>query len=291
MKKTNKIFNVFLLTTLAFVVLGVVFSTLALFLTYTEFKGNIKVNSVYSILFIVFTSLAFLLPIAQAIVIKDYKVTRAKNDMLFIKIASLISIVSLTVLALYDLIMIANGVASTPVRFETWKFFRMAIVLPVAASLFFNLLPTKIKVYPFIRYACALAPIAYCLFSDLSIYFNPGPGTVPEFFRITFSIAYIFGALFFLYDFKWNDLESSTRVYVALTTIFTSLGFITSISSIIFMLFANLTKGHTMVNVFEAFTLLLLSIYALSKLMALWRAVSITAKSEIQKSDTPPSKK
>ena len=54
MKKTNKIFNVFLLTTLAFVVLGVVFSTLALFLTYTEFKGNIKVNSVYSILFIVF---------------------------------------------------------------------------------------------------------------------------------------------------------------------------------------------------------------------------------------------
>ena len=290
MKKTNKIFNVFLLATLAFVVLGIVFSTIALFLTYTEFRANIKVNSVYSILFIVFTSLAFLLPIAQAIVIKDYKVTRAKDDMLFVKIAAVLSILSLAVLAFYDLIMISKGVISIPTRFETWKFFRMAIILPTVASLFFNLLPAKTKISPFIRYACALAPIAYCLFSDLSIYFNPGPGTVPEFFRITFSVAYIFGALFFLYDFKWNSLESSTRVYVALTTIFVSLGFITSISSIIFILFANLTKGHTMVNVFEAFALLLLSIYALSKLIALKRAIEITANSEIQKSDTPPAK-
>lgn len=290
MKKTNKIFNVFLLAALAFTVLGIVFSTLALFLTYTEFRANIKVNSVHSILFIVFTSLAFLLPIAQAIVIKDYKVTRAKDDMLFVKIAAVLSILSLAVLAFYDLIMISKGVISIPTRFETWKFFRMAIILPTVASLFFNLLPAKTKISPFIRYACALAPIAYCLFSNLSIYFNPGPGPVPEFFRITFSVAYIFGALFFLYDFKWNSLESSTRVYVALTTIFISLGFITSISSIIFILFANLTKGHTMVNVFEAFALLLLSIYALSKLIALKRAVEITANSEIQKSDTPPAK-
>ncbi len=291
MKKTNKLFNVFLLISLVFTVLGTIFSLLALFSTYTEAEANIKTTSFASILFIVFASLSFILTIAQAIVIKDYKVTRAKDNMIFIKVASAILILALLVLVLYDFIMTLVGISSSPVRFETWKFFRIIVSFLFIASLILTIFQEKIKVPSFVRYACALGPVAFCLFSDLAIYFSPGPGTVPEFFRITFSVAYIFGALFALYDFKWNTLGSSTKIYVLLTTFFVSFGLMISFSSIIFIFFGNLTSGHAIVNLFEAFVLLLFSIFALSKLIALKRAVSITAKSEPEKSDTPSPKK
>ena len=290
MKKTNKLFNLFLLASLALTIIGVIFASLSLFLTYKEDIANIKVASFPAVLFIIFITVSFIIPIIQAIVIKDYKITRAKDDMIFIKVSSIIAILAILALALYDLITLAKGISQTPAVFETWKFFRMLTTLPIALSFVFNLFPNKIRVPSFLRYGCSILTVAFCLFSCLAIYFNPGPGDMPEFFEITFSVAFIFGALFFLYDLKWNVLDSSTRIYIALTSIFASLGFTISFSSSAFILFGNTTSGHTMVNFFEALLLLAFSVYAFSKLIALKRAVGITAKSENQKSDTPPTK-
>ena len=286
MKKTNKLFNIFLLISLALTIFGVTFATLSLFLTYTESIANVRILAAPTIIFIVFASLSFILPLVQAIVIKDYKITRAKSDMAFIKIASIFAILTLISLAIYDCIMLAVGFTSSSKQFEIWKLFRIIVCLPCIFSLGFNLFPTS-RIPAFLRYACALAPIAFCLFSDLAIYFFPGAGTVPEFFRITFSIAYIFGALFFLYDFKWNAYESSTRIYVALTTIFTSFGLIIPISSLLYILFGDAPDGHTVVNIFESIVLLFFAVYSLSRLISLKRAVGITAKAETKKSDTP----
>ena len=279
MKKTNKLFNIFLIISLALTILGALFATLSLFSTYTEAVANVRILALPTVLFIVFASFSFILPIVQAILIKNYKITRAKDDMFLVKISSILAALAIFFLVIHDCVMLAS-------KFETWKLFRIIIGIPFIFNLIFNIFPNKVP--SFVRYACALSPIAFCLFSNLAIYFHPGPGPVPEFFRITFSVVYIFGALFFLYDFKWNSYESSTRIYVALTTIFTSLGFIVSISSLLYIAFGDMAFGHSVVTFFEAFVLILFATYALSKVFALKRAVGITTSLENKKTDTPP---
>ncbi len=279
MKKTNKLFNIFLFVSLGLTIFATVFSILSLCLTYTETIANIKVTNVFSLIFITFTTLAVAIPIAQSIVIKDFKITRAKNNMVFLKVASVLLMVALLALALYDFIAFCKGLSSKPSTFATWKFFRIFITFPFVISLVLSLFP-QARTPSFVRYCCALTPVAWALFSVLAIYFHQGPTPVPEFFRITFSIIYIFASLFFLYDFKWNNMESSTRIYVALVSIFTIFTFIISVSSIIFLVVDETNDTNTVINVIEILTSIALSLYGLSKLIAFKRAVAITAKNE-----------
>ena len=278
MKKTNKIFNIFLFASLILTLFALVFTTLSICLTYKESVSNIQVSSPFSILFIVFLALALALPIAQAIVIKDYKITRAK-DTIFLKLAAIITVAALGTLSFYDFISAIKGISSSPSIFETWRFIRILASIPFIISLVLNSFKKQIKINSFIRYTVSLFSTAWILFSLLSIYFHKGSPPIPEYFRIMLSFNYIFGALFFLYDFKWNDFESSTRIYVALTTLFTTFSFVFATSALIGN-FAVFSEKTTSISVFEVILCLTFGIYGLAKLLSIKKAVCITAKQE-----------
>lgn len=278
MKRTNKLFNIFLLASLATTLSATTLASLSICLTYRESISNIKVFSPFSILFIVFLVFALALPIVQAIIIKDYKVTRAKDTVL-LKIASAITIAMLTILSLYDFVSMVKGLSMAPSIFETWRFIRIFASFPFIMFLVFNSFKKQIKINNYVRYAVSLFSTAWILFSLLAIYFHKGSPPIPEYFRIMLSFNYIFGALFFLYDFKWNDFVSSTRIYIALTTLFTTFSFTFSISALIgnIKMFSEKT---TSISIFEILVCLAFGIYGLAKLLSLKQAVSITTKQE-----------
>ncbi len=283
MKRTNKLFNIFLLVSLALMLLATTLASLSICLTYRESISNIKVSSPFSILFIVFLVLALALPILQAILIKDYKITRTKETVL-LKIASFTVIATLSILSLYDFVSAIENLSMTPSIFETWKFIRIFASVPFIMSLVFTSFKKQIRINTFVRYAVSLFSTVWILFSLLAIYFQKGSPPIPEYFRIMLSFNYIFGALFFLYDFKWNDFVSSTRIYIALTTLFTSFSFVFAISSLIgnIRMFSEKT---TSVSIFEILVCLSFGIYGLAKLLSIKQAVCITAKQEKAKED------
>ncbi|MBQ8546143.1 MAG: hypothetical protein IJ437_04300 [Clostridia bacterium] len=280
MKKTNSLFNIFLSITLFSSVIALIFASLSLSLRYSEVIANIKVNSPISIVFIIFMTLSVLLPVVQAFVIKDYKITRIKNDTIFSKISSILVSCLLFALSIADLVSIGKGASSNPYySLEIWKLLRAFIAVPFILSLIFNSFLRNARIPAFVRYACSISPIAWTLFSVLAIYFHKGPAPMPEFFRIMFSLVYIFSALFFLYDFKWNYLTSNTKFYVAISTIFTSFSFIVSISSLVGLIFG-LSSNHIVISAVEMIASFSLGIYSLARLLSIKRAVSITAKQE-----------
>lgn len=283
MKRTNKLFNIFLLASLATTLLATTLASLSICLTYRESIANIKVLSPVSILFIVFIVFALALPIVQAIIIKDYKVTRAKDTVL-LKIASAITIAMLALLSLYDFVSMVKGLSMAPSIFETWRFIRIFASFPFIMFLVFNSFKKQIKINNYVRYAVSLFSTAWILFSLLAIYFHKGSPPIPEYFRIMLSFNYIFGALFFLYDFKWNDFVSNTRVYIALTSLFTTFSFVFSISALIgnIRMFSEKT---TSISIFEILVCLAFGIYGLSKLLSIKQAVSITATQEKAKEE------
>lgn len=291
MKKTNLLFNVFLLLTLFLSVITLILASLSLSLTYSEGIANIKVSSPISIIYIVFMTLSVLVPIVQAFVIKDYKITRAKSNTVFLKISSALVACALLVLAIYDLISIGKDALSNPhYSIETWRLLRTIIAIPSIFSIILNAFMKNARIPSFVRYACSISPVAWTLFSVLAIYFHQGPTPVPEFFKIMFSLVYIFGALFFLYDFKWNCLISNTKFYVAIVTLFTSFAFIVSLSSLVSLTLGGLTSDHTVISAVEMIATLSLGIYGLAKLLSIKRAISVTAKQEKAKTVHSPEK-
>ena len=283
MKRTNKLLNIFLLASLALTLLATTFASLSVCLTYKESISNIKISSPFSIFFIIFIVSALALPIAQAIIIKDYKITRAK-DTIFLKIAAIITIVALAVLSLYDFISAVSGISTNPPIFETWRFIRIFAAVPFIASLVFTAFKKQIKVNNYIRYVVSLFSTAWILFSLLAIYFHKGSPPIPEYFRIMLSFNYIFGALFFLYDFKWNDFASSTRVYIALTTLFTTFSFVFATAGLIGNI-RMFSEATTSISIYEIGVCLAFGVFGLAKLTSIKQAVCITTKQEKAKEE------
>ena len=288
MKKTNLLFNIFLSITLFLSVIALIFASLSLSLAYSETIANIKVNSPFSIIFIIFLSLSVLLPVVQAFVIKDYKITRAKENTIALKIASVLVICALAVLSVYDFTMATKSLFDSAFPFEAWKFLRIIMAILFSISMILKSFLSKARIPSAIRHALSISPVAWTLFSVLAIYFSKSAAPVPEVFKILFSLLYIFGALFFLYDFKWISLTSNTKFYIAITTIFTSFTFIVSLSSLIGLMFGGLSSDHTIINAVEMATAFMLGVFGLAKILSIKRAIRVTAKQEVEKSEHSP---
>lgn len=280
MKKTNLLLNIFLSITIFLSVIALIFASLSLSLTYTESVANIKTSSPFSIIFFVFLSLSVALPIVQAFVIKDYKITRTNETTVALKISSVLVVTALIALSIYDFILLTKGLFDPSYPFEIWKLLRIFISIPFCINMIFKSFLRNARIPSFVRHALSITPVAWTLFSVLAIYFSKNAAPIPEFFKILFTLLYIFGALFFLYDFKWNYLMSNTKFYVAITMVFTSFAFIVPLSSFAGLMFGGISSTHIVISVVEMISAISLGIFGLAKILSIKHAISITAKQE-----------
>lgn len=312
MERSKSLFKIFMPITLGLTVIGLIFGALSLILTYSQDTGNIKLGSAFSILFIVFTSLALVAPIVLSILAKDTNIiTRTPKTSLLFKIASGIVIGALVALFVFDCIVLvkelnlANEHYNNLVdqgklasdawsegfnrHFEFWRVARMVLSIPFIAHLVFGFLPSKIRLPMPLKTVCHSLSILWCTATPIIIYFFKGSPPTTEYFRVVYSMAFIMLTLFLLYDFKWLYLETSFRVYSAVTIIATSFSLIASISTIIAMIIrsdsliiTDASKYQSIfdihcINIFEIFVVLALGILALSRVLLILKTVKIVA--------------
>ena len=121
-----------------------------------------------------------------------------------------------------------------------------------------------------------------------------------EYMRVSYSVAFILVTIFFLYDFKWNYLETSFRVYSATTTVTAVFSLVLSIASIVAVIarrdclmitnYWDFERGTISfrygifdiyaVNLFEIIVLLAFGILILSKVISIFQTVVHVAKSK-----------
>ena len=274
MKRTNKLFKLFIPLLLFCTLLAIVFSSLALCLTFYEDTGNINMKSPLAIFFVIFILIALALPAVFAILFSDLKITRTKRDLPIIKLAASILLVSLIAFEVYDMIFMGK------IGFEIWRFFRLLISFLLLIHLVFSILPSKTNIAPFAKHCANASMPIFSILSILAIYFYGGAIPIPEYFKILFVMAYSFIALFFLYDFKWKIMKTNPKSYVAIASmafVFSSTVSTTSLIAIIAKpdLFP---QSKLVISVFEMVLLLAFSFVCLAKVIAVKKTVAHVIK-------------
>ena len=304
MKKSLLFYKIFMPLTLGLTVVALTFSIQSLLITFDMNIGNIKVSHPLAILFIVFISLSLIAPIVLSILAKETKIiTRTKNSSTFHKIAIIILIAALACVTVFDSVILVKELiklSSALARdakltlfeglsqyFEAARLLRMILSIPFIAYLVFELTGNKSKSTFATRAFCNSMAILWCAITPVVFYFFNGSPPITEYMHITYSIAFIFIAIFFLYDFKWNYLETSFRIYSPITTITAIYSLVISIASIIAVIarrdsliitnFWDYLGGATdfrygifdihAVNLFEIILLLAFGVFALSKVI------------------------
>lgn len=283
MKRTNKLFKLFIPLLLLSTLLATVFSSLALCKTFYEDTSNINMKSPYAIFFVIFVLIALVLPAVFAILFKDLKITRTKRDLPIIKLAASILLVSVIAFEVYDMIFMGK------IGFEIWRFFRLLISFLLLLHLVFSILPAKANIPPFAKYCANASMTIFCILSILSIYFYGGATPIPEYFKILFIMAYSFLTIFFLYDFKWKIMVTNPRAYVAIASMAFVFPAVVSITSLIGIIARSdiFPQSTVVISVFEMVLLLAFSFVCLAKVFAF----KITVNHVIKASEEHQAKK
>ena len=300
MKKSSKTYSIFLIAFALITLMGIVFCTLSLCLSYDFKISNIRLNNAFSILFIVFSSLCFATPIILSIITKPTgKITRTINGTLFFKIASGFLIASLLPLMVYDSILVVKEFwlltkvyvytgsslfACFKQYFELWRFLRILLSFPLIGHLSFTFLPKEADVPRSLKTVFHVCAVFWPIVTPIMYYFYPTmPDThpIPEFFKVTFSVLFIMLTLFFLFEFKWIYFEPGIRVYSAITAITSMFAFIVSVSTIISVI-GKLTIYEMSISIFEVIVSLVLAFFVLAKWIETYKTIKIVAKQENQ---------
>ena len=317
MKKSLLFYKIFMPATLGLTVVSLTFNILSLLLTFDMNIGNIKVSHPLAILFIFFSSLTILAPIVLTILAKDTKIiTRTKKGTLFYKISIIVLIAALSALMVFDIVVLIKEIAkvfavlnqSTDLtffgaltqHFEISKLLRVVLTIPFVAYLVFEFTENKSKNTFGARAFCNSMAILWCAITPVVFYFFNGSPPITEYMRITYSVAFIFITIFFLYDFKWNYIETSFRAYAPITIASASFSLVLSIASIVAIIarrdcllitnYWDYVSGTSSfkygifdiysVSLFEIIALLALGIFVLSKAISIFQTVVAVAKSE-----------
>lgn len=274
MKRTNKLFKLFIPILLFTTLLAIIFSSLALCLAFYEDTGNINMKSPLSIFFVVFILIALAVPVVFAILFNDLKITRTKRDLPIIKLAAIILLIAVIAFEIYDVIFMSK------IGFEIWRFFRLIISAFLIAHLVFSILPSKTDIPPFAKYCANASMPIFNILSILALYFYGGATRIPEYYKILFIMSYCFITLFLLYDFKWKIMKTNPRSYFAFASmafVFSSTVAITSIISIIARpsLFS---QDKIVISVFEMILTFAFSFVCLAKVIAVKKTVAHVIK-------------
>lgn len=268
MKKTNELLKLLIPAMLIATAVAIIFASLALCLTYTPEDGNINMKTGYAVIFVITLLIALIVPFFFIIAFKDMKITRTRRDLKFGKIASLLVAISVFAYSISDMIYMTSG------KFQAWRFLRVLAAIFVIIFAIIEFLPSKIKISTFAKnFTNGCVPI-YTAFSILALYFDPT--SIPEYFKILYTIAYAILTLFVLYDFKWRLVTTNAKAYTAISTMAFALPVIISLSSISGFIFRNndLKQENIVVSIFEMILVLTFGIYALSKVFAIKATVN-----------------
>ena len=247
--------------------IAVIFASLALCLTYSPDHGNINMKSPYAIFFVTTVLIALVVPPLFVVGFKELKISRTKRDLLFGRIASILFSIGAFIYTLTDMIYMTSG------SFEAWRFFRALVAIFVIIFAVIEFLPSKIKVSTTVKnFLNGCIPV-YTALSILALYFSPT--YVPEYFKILYVMAYSILTLFFLYDFKWRLVKTNAKAYTAISAMTFVFSAIVSLASIVGFIFKNesFTQAQITVSLFEMIFVLILGVYALSKVFAMKKTI------------------
>ena len=247
--------------------IAVIFASLALCLTYSSDHGNINMKSSYAIFFVTTVLIALVVPPLFVVGFKELKITRTKRDLIFGRVASMLLLLGVFTFTLTDMVYMTSG------SFEAWRFFRALVAIFVAIFALLEFLPSKTKVSSTVKnFVNGCVPV-YTALSILALYFNPT--YVPEYFKILYVMAYSILTLFFLYDFKWRLVKTNAKAYTAISAMTFVFSAIVSLASIIGFIFKNgdFSQSEITVSLFEMIFVLILGIYALSKVFAIKKTI------------------
>lgn len=248
-------------------VLAVIFASLALCLTYSPDHGNINMKSPYAIFFVTTVLIALIVPPLFVVGFKDLKITRTRRDLIFSRVASMLLLIGTFAYTLTDMVYMTSG------EFEVWRFFRALVAIFVIIFGLLDFLPSKTKVSTTVKnFVNGCVPV-YTALSILALYFNPT--YVPEYFKILYVVAYSILTLFFLYDFKWRLIKTNAKAYTAISAMTFVFSAIISLTSIVGFICKNdyFAQSEITVSLFEMIFVLILGIYALSKVIAIKKTV------------------
>ena len=248
-------------------VLAVIFASLALCLTYSPDHGNINMKSPYAVFFVTTVLIALVVPPLFVVGFKDLKITRTRRDLIFGRVASMLLLIGTFAYTLTDMVYMTSG------EFEVWRFFRALVAIFVIIFGLLDFLPSKTKVSTTVKnFVNGCVPV-YTALSILALYFNPT--YVPEYFKILYIMAYSTLTLFFLYDFKWRLVKTNAKAYTAISAMTFAFTTTVSLASIIGFICKNdyFTQSKITVSLFEMIFVLILGIYALSKVIAIKKTV------------------
>ena len=317
MKKSLLFYKIFLPVTLGLTIVALTFNILSLLLTFDMDIGTVILPHPIPILFIVFITLAASAPIVLSILAKETKIiTRTKSGSLFYKISLIILITALSALVVFDVVILVKELISTSellklnVRltffdalsqhFEMARLFRAILTIPFLAYLVFEFLGTKSKNTFVARAVCNALAILWCALTPVVFYFFSGSPPMTEYMRVSYSIAFILVTLFFLYDFKWNYLETNFRVYSGVSMVAAIFSLVLATATTVAVIarrdclmitnYWDFERGDInfrygifdiyAVNLFEIIALLALGIFILSKVISIIQTVVAVAKSE-----------
>ena len=279
MRKNNKLFKIFIPVMLFSVLIAITFASLALSITYIEDTGNINMKSPLAIFFVITILAALVTPIIFVFLFKDLRITRTKRDLLSTKITSAILTLIIIAFEICDLIYIIKlGVSSS--QFDAWRFVRFLLAFLVIVHLIFEVLPSKINLPLAVKYTANAAIPLYTVASILTIYFYKGAEPLPEYFEILFIISYSLITLFTLFDFKWKLISTNAKAYVALSSVAFVFGTTVSMASIMGTISRKgiFAPEQAAICVFEMILILALSVYSLSKTLAVQATVAHIVK-------------
>ena len=272
MKKTYKLFRLFLPLITSVSVLGAIIGIFMFIFNYrydpVGHVYGIRFNQAAPILMFALIGIALILSVVMLVKMKHTYITKMRRDSNVLKFASALAFVVIFILTVYDLYVLLASNATLSVA-KTFKVLRIIAAIPFLAYFVINVIPKRmfkrrIFIPETIVNICAIGAIAWALFGLLAIWFYEGVGY--SYFKIVHIIFYVLFTFFILCEIKTQLIKANVKLHMFSALLLFVVSFVLTTSTVVASFLTDVA-GNPISN-FELVTAIALSIYALSKVFA-----------------------
>lgn len=266
MKRTYKLFKLFLPIILALTAISSIVGVFIFTLTFNPSSG-INFLQAAPIITLLLIAISVIVSICFVFKIKHTHVTKIRRDSNILKFSSVLAFVVVFALTIFDFyVLLYSGTVVNPAK--VFKVLRIIAAIPFLIYIIINALPKrmfrqKIVVPNTLQYIASIGAIVWALFSILAIWFFESSAYI--FFKVEHTLFYALFTLFIVTEVKAQLIKPSVKLHIITALLLFTIAFPFAFAIVI----GNINDiAITKISLFEYLTAMALSIYAISKVYA-----------------------
>lgn len=266
MKRTYKLFRLFLPIILALTVVSSIVGVFIFTLTFNPTSG-INFLQAAPIVTLLLIGISVVVSFCFVFKIKHTYVTKYRKDSNVLKFSSVFAFVVVFALTVFDFyVLINSGTVVNPAK--VFKVLRIIAAIPFLIYIVIYALPKrmfrqKVVIPNSLQSIASIGTITWALFSILAIWFFESPAHI--FFKVEHTLFYALFTLYIVTEIKAQLVKPSVKLHIITALLLFTIAFPFAIAIII----GNINDiSVTRISLFEYLAAIALPIYALSKVYA-----------------------